>query len=299
MSCLLYAYCFLENPARHFLRRRGNLTKLAREWNPNYERLCMLINVLMASLIIALIAFVVVLKKHLNSREDRKMRGLFGGWPIKQVGAEDIDPCFAVGKLGVSRDTEIRFFAGYRVEGGISDMETWILCNLAKRAKHIFEIGTCTGKTTFLMAANSPADARVTTITLKPEQAEVYKAQAGDADDAQVSAINESQFTEFVYSNTPEEKKIIQLYGDSKEFDETPYVGTCDLVFVDGSHARSYVESDSQKALRMVRTGGIIVWHDYRGPRRAKGVFQALNALSKTIPLRHVIGTCFVVYKKP
>jgi hypothetical protein len=64
-----------------------------------------------------------------------------------------------------------------------------------------------------------------------------------------------------------------------------------DLVFVDGSHARSYVESDSRKALRMVRPGGIVFWHDYSGPRRTPGVFASLNALAREMPLVHIGGT--------
>jgi predicted O-methyltransferase YrrM len=88
------------------------------------------------------------------------------------------------------------------------------------------------------------------------------------------------------------------LFGDSKRFDESRFAGTCDLVFVDGSHARSYVESDSRKALRMLRPGGIVLWHDYHGPRRARGVFDALNALAGELPLAHIKGTSLVAYRR-
>ena len=69
--------------------------------------------------------------------------------------------------------------------------------------------------------------------------------------------------------------------------------------FVDGSHAYSYVVSDSRKALRMCAPGGLILWHDYRGPRRARGVFRGLNELARDLPLVHVAGTSFVAYRKP
>ena len=70
-------------------------------------------------------------------------------------------------------------------------------------------------------------------------------------------------------------------------------------MFVDGSHARSYVENDSRKAVRIVRPGGLVLWHDYAGPRHAPGVFTALNALAASVPLRHVCHTTFVAWRRP
>ena len=43
--------------------------------------------------------------------------------------------------------------------------------------------------------------------------------------------------------------KVEQLFADSKTLDVSPWAGQCDLVFVDGSHAYSYVVSDSEKVL--------------------------------------------------
>ena len=217
--------------------------------------------------------------------------------PITKVAAEYLDPIFQTGELGPSRTTEIRFIPEYRVWGGISDFETWILCNLTRDAARIFEFGTCTGKTTWLLAANAPR-ATVVTLTLRPEDVATMQNAEGDEQRAIETATVESKFRSFYYQGTPEESRIIQIFGDSKKFDETPYLELCDLVFVDGSHARSYVESDSKKALRMVKPGGVVVWHDYRGPKREPGVFQALNALAKEIPLVRVVGTCFVFHRK-
>jgi predicted O-methyltransferase YrrM len=252
--------------------------------------------VIIAVLALALAASLWKLK---NYREDRKKRGLLKPWPVRQIGIDEFDPRFKPGRLGPDPATEIRFVAGFHVDGGISDFETWILCTLAKDAKTIFELGTCTGKTTYLLAANAPADARVITLTLAPDQLAAYKAGEGDDREATEAALAESAYAEFYYSGRPEAAKITQLFGDSKAFDETPYLGQCDLVFVDGSHARSYVESDSRKALAMVKPGGVVFWHDYHGPRRAKGVFQALNDLSRTLPLAHIRGTALVGYRKP
>jgi predicted O-methyltransferase YrrM len=175
-----------------------------------------------------------------------------------------------------------------------------VLAVLSKHIDRAFEFGTCTGKTAYLWARNSQPNARITTLTLAPEQAKSASYGAGDSRKAGKRAEDESAFTKFLYSGTDVESKITQLYGDSKEFDETPYAGSCDLVFIDGSHAYSYVESDTQKALRMLRPGGVIVWHDYRWPGgSAKGVYEYLNRLRAELPLKHLRGTNMVAYRAP
>lgn len=218
---------------------------------------------------------------------------------IKAVPIEEFDPGFAVGQTGPSPATAFQSIPSYKVIGSIDDIESWILCNFSKTAKRVFEFGTCTGKTAYLMALNAPPDARITTLTLGPEQIAQYATGKSDDGEDTSSAINESVFDKFFYTGTPVASKIEQLFADSKHFDETPYAGQFDLIFVDGSHAKSYVESDSQKALRMVKPGGIVLWHDYRGPERTQGVFLSLNELEKKIPLVHIKHTCLVAYRRP
>ncbi len=113
------------------------------------------------------------------------------------------------------------------------------------------------------------------------------------------TALAESEFDAFLYSGSDVEPKIQQHYGDSKALDVTPWKGQCDLVFVDGSHAYSYVLNDSRKALDLVKPGGLVIWHDYAGARHCPGVYRGLNELARELPLFHVKGTTFVAYKKP
>jgi hypothetical protein len=70
-------------------------------------------------------------------------------------------------------------------------------------------------------------------------------------------------------------------------------------VFVDGSHAYSYVVNDSAKALALIKPAGIVLWHDYQGPQHSPGVYQALNELSRRLPLVHIARTSLVAYRKP
>jgi predicted O-methyltransferase YrrM len=36
-----------------------------------------------------------------------------------------------------------------------------------------------------------------------------------------------------------------------------------DMVFIDGAHHYSAVKSDTENALKMVKSDGIIIWHDF------------------------------------
>ena len=50
-----------------------------------------------------------------------------------------------------------------------SDYEAWIISSLSTISKKIFEFGTCSGKTTYLMGLNSSDDTRIVSITLNPD----------------------------------------------------------------------------------------------------------------------------------
>jgi predicted O-methyltransferase YrrM len=229
----------------------------------------------------------------------QRQRGILGRWPIRRVPIEELDSRFVPDALGPTLAAEVRFIGrgSVMVPGGTSDAEASILAVLATDAMRMFEFGTCTGKTTYLWARNQPPDGRVTTLTLAPDQLAAYQVADGDEAFALEHARIESAFTHFRYTGTDVESHVEQLFGDSKIFDESAYVDQCDVVFVDGSHAHSYVVSDSAKALRMVRPGGIVLWHDYNSA--TKGVFRALNELSKRLPLVHLRGTDLVAYRRP
>ena len=252
-----------------------------------------------ALLLAAAIPMAVNLIRIKRSKE-RAGRGS-GRWPIPRVPVEQLDAIFAPNEFGPTLATEVALVCRgtMHVQGGTSDFEAWILAVLAKRSALMFEFGTCTGKTAYLWARNLPPGGRVVTLTLGPEQLSQYREGAGDSALATQWAREESTFTRFLYTGTDVEERITQLFGDSKAFDETPYVGRCDVVFVDGSHAHSYVVSDTAKALRMVRPGGIVLWHDYSGPSGAVDVFRALNELARTLPLVHIAGTTLVAYRQP
>jgi predicted O-methyltransferase YrrM len=212
----------------------------------------------------------------------------------------DFDPRFRLGPHGPTRAAEIAFIGGAdAVPFGTTDREAWVLGVLARDAHAVFEFGTATGKTAYLLARNSPEDALVMTLTLAPGAAADYRHEAGDSAIARTTALDESSFGAYLYSGTDVEAKVRQLYGDSKAFDHEPYRGSVDLVFIDGAHAYSYVLSDSRKAFEMLAPGGIIVWHDYKkrsGPPR--DVYRALNQLAGKRRLVRLAGTHMVAHRQ-
>ena len=142
-------------------------------------------------------------------------------------------------------------------------------------------------------------DAHVVTVTLAPDHLADYRREASDDPMDVRFALRESSHTDFLYSGSDAAGKVEQLFADSKQLDVSPWAGRCDLVFVDGSHAYSYVVSDSELALRLVAPGGLVLWHDYAGPRHAAGVYRALNELSTRLPLVRLEGTTLVAHRRP
>jgi hypothetical protein len=245
-----------------------------------------------------LLLLAAVTRQWLILRSRQRQRGLFRRWPIPRIPLQELDPRFHPDELGPTLAAEVAFIGRgtIRVPGGTSDTEAWILAVLARDAGRMFEFGTCTGKTAYLWARNQPLGGTVTTLTLAPDATGSYQSAPGDHPLAESYAREESRFSRFLYTGTEAEGRIVQLYGDSKRFDAGPYAGTCDVVFVDGAHAYSYVVSDSAKALVMARPGGLVLWHDYSP--EAPGVFRALNELSKRLPLAHVQGTTLVAWRR-
>jgi predicted O-methyltransferase YrrM len=197
-------------------------------------------------------------------------------------------------------NTEIfTLLGGAWADGNVSDFELDVINRLvvARRAETIFEIGTFDGRTTLNMAAHSGQNARVYTLDLP-------------ADDIEAAALpldlHDRMFIEKATSGarfigTAASSKITQLYGDSANFDFSPFYNQVDLFFVDGSHAYDYVLHDSQTARNLIRKDGIILWHDYvnNRPTAWPGVVKALIELHERDPyfagMQQIAGTSIVI----
>lgn len=92
-------------------------------------------------------------------------------------------------------------------------------------------------------------------------------------------------------------EKIVQLFGDSAAFDYSPYENKMDLVFVDGSHARSYTINDTEAALRMIKSHGVIIWHDYASvwPDVTAVIDEYAAKRGRLTEMKRIEGTTLVV----
>jgi len=59
-------------------------------------------------------------------------------------------------------------------------------------------------------------------------------------------------------------KRVCQIYADSREWDTRAYPdGFFDIALIDGGHTADIVENDTALAIRLVRAGGLVIWHDF------------------------------------
>ncbi|PWT72743.1 MAG: hypothetical protein C5B59_14990 [Bacteroidetes bacterium] len=147
-------------------------------------------------------------------------------------------------------------------EHNTSEFELLAICSLIKDRNYskIFEIGTYDGRTTRAMAMNINKDGHVFTLNL-PSGSNTVSLPTDRIDVGLSSKVISGE--KFV--GTSQEPLISQLWGDSANFDFSPYYNIMDLVFIDGAHSEDYVANDTEKAIRMIRSnenGGLIVWHD-------------------------------------
>ena len=145
------------------------------------------------------------------------------------------------------------------VGASVSPMECAALAALSRLvgAKRVFEFGTYKGVSTTQLALNVATGGMVFTLDL-PEDHPAYSLPIPKPEEQQIAAEGGKGIL------IPRDllDRVTFLTSDSATFDETPYLDTMDLVFVDGAHSYEYVKNDTEKGWRMLRSGGILAWHD-------------------------------------
>ena len=237
----------------------------------------------------------------------KKLKKYFHKTKIEEKDITDLHSIFKLNKIsdnlkGPTKDSLVNFFcitAENQIIGMTSNYESWIISVLSKISKNMFEFGTCSGKTTYLMALNSDKDSKIYTVTLSPLDANKIHKKDGDNKIAQKNAINESVYNKFLFSDEPEEKKIEIIFMNSLKFDEKNFLNKMDLIFIDGGHTFSIIKNDSEKAFKMIKSKGVILWHDYNlGKRSSKDVVRYLNSISKEKKIFKIKNTSLCFYQK-
>jgi predicted O-methyltransferase YrrM len=203
---------------------------------------------------------------------------------LPQVEINDLLP--AAGDLW-----EIRMLMFPKTHASISLLEFTALILLLKRAraKNVFEFGTFKGISITQLALNLPPDSEICTLDLPDEKLDTKFST--DPEDAAI-AVEQGKGSLVPPELRP---RIRFLKSDSAKFDESPFAAKMDFVFVDGAHNYDYVKNDSEKGWRMLRSGGIMAWHDCRP--LDPGVVRYL--LESSWQPRRIIGTSVAFAVKP
>lgn len=176
----------------------------------------------------------------------------------------------------------------------VKDMVFVCKCVSLFEPRVVFEIGTFDGNTTLQIAGNAPPSTTVHTLDL-PDN--VQGSAVAKIDPSDAAYIDRKATFKRRYLDTPFEGKVVQKFGNSLEVDFAAVLDgkKADLVFIDAGHSYECVRSDSEKALRVLSAGGLVIWDDYT--THWPGVYAYLNELSRNLPLLRVTDTRLVVYR--
>lgn len=196
-----------------------------------------------------------------NPGDARHVLGI-ANWAAGQIEdpTADIRPIPGVDPLDICPGSHrwiLQSFPG--VGASVSPVEAMVLAALAQvaGAKRVFEFGTYKGVSTTQLALNVPEGGMVFTLDL-PEDHPAYVLPIPRPEEQAIAA----EGSKGILIPRDLLNRVTFLQSDSATFDESPYLGSIDLAFVDGAHSYEYVKNDSEKAWRMLRSGGIIAWHD-------------------------------------
>lgn len=158
--------------------------------------------------------------------------------------------------------------------GGMTLLESSVLASLIKLldCRQLFEFGTFMGATTLLLAENSAADARVSTIDIPAESGEAEGVDSsriledGDSNDDYLRDQFLQQGARCMARAEPHTRaKVKQYLQDSTTLDVQAQnlSNQFDFIFIDGGHDFETVSKDTENAYKMAQDNAVIVWHDF------------------------------------
>jgi Predicted O-methyltransferase len=155
------------------------------------------------------------------------------------------------------------------------DTVVLVKCALGFKSRRILEIGSYLGYTAKMLAENTSAETRITTLDEYPEHGAAYR-------------------------GTPLEQKIDRRIGKIS-LEHFRAGEKYDLIFVDADHRFESVMNDTQVALGLLAENGVVVWHDYQNLHHFQGyndVPEGLKLFSAHLPIVAIKGTWLAIYSR-
>jgi len=115
------------------------------------------------------------------------------------------------------------------------------------------DIGTSTGHSAALMAANAP-QAQIYTVNIPPEQV-----LSGEGGVLTTVALDQEKIGS--YYRERELTNVTQILANTAYWE--PKIGMIDVAFVDGCHDSKFVYNDTRKVLKCLKPGSFVLWHDF------------------------------------
>ncbi len=171
-----------------------------------------------------------------------------------------------------------------------TSLEVDELCALLAMLKHshcesVLEVGTYDGNTALNFALNTSDEGNVATIDLPAGGSPAF------ALPVERSNANPSEVIGRQFYQTAAAPKITSVRQDTAVLDWESLPGPFDMIFIDGCHEYSYVKNDTEKALKVLKRGGLVIWHDYN----LEGVGKYLDEFGRKDSCRWIQGTRLVI----
>ena len=78
--------------------------------------------------------------------------------------------------------------------------------------------------------------------------------------------------------------RVCQIYCDSRQWEISHYPeGFFDSALIDGGHSEDVVKNDTHKAVKLLRSGGLIMWHDFCPDEEVFSGFETVKGVLNVI----------------
>jgi predicted O-methyltransferase YrrM len=148
--------------------------------------------------------------------------------------------------------------------GSTAEMATLASLVSITQPRRLLEFGTCDGASTWHLWANAPADAQIITLDLaggtKVAGSSDHYCQGPPARPL-----------------LPNDSRVRLIEIDSRQW--KPDLRNVDFCFIDAGHSYECVRNDTEKALSVMRIGGLVLWHDAAWRKNDYAVNEYLKEL--------------------